>query len=125
MDSERLAGMENEAEWCPVRRARTYQHLLQESCTIWSLPIMHYDRGVERTGRRRERETLVTGAIKSTICGAQTDFSDNIFQKWCFSLLRIRFASTRTAQHRPLRPHSSETSRPPPRQKFAVNGTSG
>lgn len=38
--------------------------------------------------------------------------TDNIFKKWCFSLLRIRFASTRTAQHGPLHPHSSKTSRP-------------
>lgn len=45
MDLETLGGEENEAERCPVRRACTYQHLLQESCTISSLPIMHYDRG--------------------------------------------------------------------------------
>lgn len=63
-------------------------------------PVHHALRqGVERTGRRRERETLVTGAIKSTICGAQ--IFEQHFQKWCFSLLWIRFASTRTAQHVP------------------------
>lgn len=85
MDSERLGRKENEAEQCPVRRARTYQHLLQESCTIWSLPIMHYDREwSEQGGQESEKHLLLVPSSQQFVVHI------HIFQhflKRCFSLL--------------------------------------
>lgn len=72
MNSERLGGKENEAERCPVRRARTYQHLLQESCTIWSLPIMQYDREwSEQGGEESKKHSLLVPSSQQSVVHRQ------------------------------------------------------
>lgn len=123
MDSERLGGKENEAERCPVRRARTYQHLLQESCTIWSLPIMHYDRGWSKQGREEsEKHLLLVPSSQQSVVHRQIFLTK-------FSKMVLFFASNEICKHtyctaRAPRPHSSEMSRLPAKV-CSINGTSG
>lgn len=91
-----------------VRRARTYQYLLQESCTIWSLSIMHYDREwSEQGGEESEKHLLLVPSSQQSVVHR---FLNNIFKNGAF----LCFESDLQAHvlHSTC-PTSSETSRPP------------
>lgn len=76
MRLERLQRTQSES----IRKAGTYQHLLQVSCTISSLPIMHCSREWgEWEGKEVKTESKKTNKNKTTEC---TEHSLQMFTWW-------------------------------------------